>query len=119
VTPRARDLIGLLLGLFVIGVPVWAMLSSSGCGAPPTPARVAKAADDLCVLRAVERSVLELDPNLAPPADTFRAKLQRTEDEFCASLADAEAPPPMLHPLPDASAPPIASDAAAPPPAPD
>lgn len=117
IKPWMRNLAGALLALFVLGVPVWAMLSSSGCGTPPTPAKVAKAANDLCLLRELERAVLELEPRLQPPVDSMRAKVQRTEDEFCASLADAATPPPLNAP-PDASTEPPAPSASAPPPAP-
>lgn len=115
--PWLRTLIGVLLGAFVLGVPLWAMLSSSGCSTPPTPAKVAKAANDLCLLRQLERAVLELEPKLQPPPDSMRAKVQRTEDEFCASLADASTPPPLDSP-PDASPAPALPSASAPPPAP-
>lgn len=93
-----RTTIGLVLGVFVLGLPLWAMVASSSCSTPPTPAKVAKAAQDLCTLRAIERAVLEFDPRLQPPADSVRAKVQQTEDEFCAGLADAATPAPLVAP---------------------
>lgn len=106
-----RTLIGLLLGMLVLAIPLLAMVASS-C-TPPTPAKVAKAANDLCTLRAIERAVLEFDPRLQPPADSVRAKVQQTEDEFCAGLADAATPAPLVAPptapeLAPSTAPPLA-----------
>jgi hypothetical protein len=66
----------------------------SSCSTPPTPAQTVKIASDLCGLRAIERAVLELDPKLAPPPDSLRAKVQATEDQLCAGLDDAGSVPP-------------------------
>ncbi len=122
--PWVWKLLGILCALFVLVVPVWAMLSTSGCAnaslrATLTPEKTEKAARDLCTLRMLERGVLELEPKLRPPPDSLRARVQREEDEFCASMADAAAPPPLTSPPigpPDASTP--TAPAGLPPPAP-
>jgi hypothetical protein len=80
-----------LAGLITVGMP--ASLMVGGCAGTPDQraARVAKAEEDLCKLRATERAVEAAIPGAAPAPDSVRARIESAEDAFCASRVAADA----------------------------